>query len=71
MWKRTLVALAAVASIAVLPSRAAADPPQPIPGPGLTLLEYCQAQGWATVIFPNGRFAPHAAATRTARILAK
>ena len=61
MWKRTLVALAVVASVAVLPSRAIADPPQPIAGQGLTLLEYCQAQGWETVIFPNGQLAPHAA----------
>jgi hypothetical protein len=59
MRTRKLVVAAAVASIAVTPSLAMADTPQPIGG--LKLLNYCQAQGWETVIFPHGRFAPHAA----------
>lgn len=38
---------------------ASADTPQALGG--LQLMEYCQANGWDTVIFPRGQLAPHAA----------
>jgi hypothetical protein len=57
---KCIVAVAvAVALISFTPSVASADPPQPLGG--LHLLEYCQAHGWETVIFPRGQLAPHAA----------
>jgi hypothetical protein len=42
-----------VALSSFAPSVASADPPQPLGG--LHLLEYCQAHGWDTVIFPRGQ----------------
>ena len=58
---RTRLALIATVLLAasIAPSAAVAD--QPVALGGLMLLEYCQAQGWDTVIFPRGQLAPHAA----------
>jgi hypothetical protein len=53
-----IVVLAAV-SMGFGSRPAVADTPQFLGD--LHLLEYCQAQGWDTVIFPRGRLAPHAA----------
>jgi hypothetical protein len=59
--QRLIILGIAIAALAVSAS-AAADPPRLVAGGGdLHLLGYCQAQGWDTVIFPRGRFAPHAA----------
>jgi hypothetical protein len=47
------------AAISITAPAATADKPQPLGG--LHLIEYCQAHGWATAIFPRGQLAPHAA----------
>ena len=59
MWKPILLVVVTIAAISIAPSVATADTPQPLGG--LKLLDYCQAHGWETVIFPRGQLAPHAA----------
>jgi hypothetical protein len=50
---------AVAASLAFGLQPASANAPQLLGG--LHLLEYCQAHGWDTVVFPRGQLAPHAA----------
>jgi hypothetical protein len=59
MSKVLVLFAAVVAVMSFAPTAAVADPPQALGG--LKLLEYCQANGWDTVIFPRGELAPHAA----------
>ena len=58
MWKRVLLLTVIVAALGSAPA-ATAGIPQLVGD--LKLLDYCQAQGWETVIFPRGQLAPHAA----------